>query len=1630
MRLIFTIFFITISLFSQDIRIFNIDNSNYPLMKGNIVLLNANGSLVYSPNIASVKLFENGTQMNVLNITCDINSKKDKISAVLSVDLSLSMNGQPFALAKAGAKALVSIMDSSTDEVAITGFSDFALMINDFTNNKNFLNTSIDEMFLIGGTNFNEAFLNRRDGSISIASRAQHKPIIIILTDGFANGRTQEVIDKAKEIGAVIYSVILYGQAPQFLYDVTRETGGLVFENIKTESDIVKAYEAIYRISQTLNACTITWESKNCDLERRLDYEFMGVKKFSNFSVNNLQLSSFDYPNSKFISYKGTSLGTTGRRQFGLTARQEDLVIDNIIVENSKFKVILPQNVNYPINIQRDSTFQFFVDFDYDIEGFQFSKFTISSNVCNDNIFYASGGIPAGANSQYIDIIEPNGGEVYFRGADSTIKWQANEADDKLIIEFSSDKGKNWKELARDYKGYNLNYKYPSITSNDCLVRITKLSDSVGYEYMVTNTDSVNNSSVSWQPSGDKIILGGNDGYIRVVDGFTHYNITKYYAHSKVNDIEWSPDAIRYASGGDDGKIKLWIDGDNIAYDSVDASSGAVTSLEWSTDGTRLISGDNLGNLTLWNSADLSKIKQLKISQKQINDISFSPNGSKLAVALSDTTVCILLANSFQQLMKYPLHQGAVSSLDWLNDDWIVSVSTQAFNNNVIISSSVLGQQIAAYPVKETLQKVRISRLNNLVAMVGSNGTINLWGLSDFKEKYNIKTATSWASQDLAISPDETRIVVASNGKNSGQTLKFNSIRKFPQYRTTSDSTFSLVDFQLFSDNIDFGKILIGRTKDSVVTNYITINSKLPIQIDSMRIVNDIDDVFNLTSKGNVLLFEDDIFDLNISFTPKTTKTYIARLEIFTKQVTYSKEIRGEGYKNGINDYYLDFGDLEINKSIRKQLEISNSSTDDIQIDSIIVKGPNLDIFSLIQGNTQSILKANNQNNKNLIFEFVPKLDVNYTSLAYIYFKSKDSPARIFISGRGIKAELFYSQKDTLISNCDSNLVQIINFKNTGTLNLEVKNLSSSDLIFDDTDFTIKPDEGIDIKASLNSMPSGTYSIHYYFSTNDIDNLNISNSFTFIQKNSNLEIPISVINFDNSILNNKETQNIVVKNIDEIDINWDYSLPYQINNSEFYIESVNPSKISKNESSTFVISFTRQDKLDKSEILEIKDACGKNYNVIINSKYNNGIDGIKYPTKLEKILTCEVFLDTTITIENISSNILKVKDIFSKKYNFSTIDFPYILNPNEKLNINIKFNDFGIDYIDTIEVKFEDFSIYIPIKIQFKNSQINLIDNDKIITIDNSGATNSYFVVKNIGSLPEYWNSININNTSFKITNIQPRPTLPNESATFSFTYDTKEENSISFEILDSCQFIHTQTLHFKYGNIPKLSLKVQDINGNVDDFKNIIIELENYEDFNLNDKEGISFQLSYNSTLLENKNENVMIDSNNRTLEDYELKFSDLINNKWQLENYKILWGNDSTSALKLENIKFIFDDTNKVVKSTDGLLRVLDLCQIGGTRLYFTGDIPYLKGVFPNPASTKVNIEFGLMNESEIDLEVFNFRGERVYKNKFNRNKQDSKIILDIDLGDGMYYIKASIYDKILNKSFNYDYKFIVKK
>src|SRR5690606_15384767 len=116
-----------------------------------------------------------------------------------------------------------------------------------------------------------------------------------------------------------------------------------------------------------------------------------------------------------------------------------------------------------------------------------------------------------------------------------------------------------------------------------------------------------------------------------------------------------------------------------------------------------------------------------------------------------------------------------------------------------------------------------------------------------------------------------------------------------------------------------------------------------------------------------------------------------------------------------------------------------------------------------------------------------------------------------------------------------------------------------------------------------------------------------------------------------------------------------------------------------------------------------------------------------------------------------------------------------------------------------------------------------------------------------------------------------------------------------------------------------------------------IEINFNNYQEFDFAEKQGINFDFQYNGTLLKNiKNQN----HNANQIENITLDFSDLTQNKWFLNDYQILWGNDSTSKLEISNIKFIENDEDKVMKSENGLLRVLDLCQIGGTRLYISNN------------------------------------------------------------------------------------------
>lgn len=1627
MKIFLLIITLTNFVYSQSVQLFNIDASNYPLIKSNILLLDVNGNVIYSPNKDYFNLFENGIEREVISLECGNIPEKKATSTILSMDLSLSMKGISFNLAIQGANSLIELINSKS-EVAISGFSDDALLVNDFTSDKNLLLTSLGSMILLGGTNFEKAFLNKDNGAIALAKRAKNQPIIIFLTDGVSTGKYQEVIDEAKKINAIVYSIVLFNEVPKFLEEVSNNTGGIIYDNVTTLKQIVNIYQTIYKLSEIENTCSIEWFSNNCDIERTVNYNYSNSNNSSKYKVEENLLSSFYYPNSQFYSFNDTKINTSGRRILKLEARVDTLVIDSIVSSNSKFKIVLPTGINYPITIPKDTEISLFIDFEYDEEGFQFSEFTINSNVCQDNTFFASGGKPEGANESYIDIIEPNGGEIYYRGADSLIKWQANYPDDKLLIEFSSDNGNKWQEVVKQYSGYSYKYKYPFITSNECLIRITKLSDSSAYEYKVINTDSINNTSISWQKSGLNLILGGNDGYIRFVSGFNHSQTKKIYAHPVVTDVEWSPDAIRFASAGSDGKIKLWLDNNDTPVDSIQAYPDEVSVIEWSPDGSKILSGDKYGNLKVWNSSDLSIIKTEKVSQKSINDIRFSPNGSKIAIALGDTSISVLFASNYLPVSKYPVHRGEVTSLDWLDNDRLVSVSSQAFNNQLIISSSNLGAEVYSFKVNETLSKVRANLDSKLFTFTGDRGKTYIYSADDYSEKYDINSESSWRNNDLCWSPDNSRIAVSSFGKNSGQTVKFNAVDQYPEFRTTSNSNFSLVNANIDINGFDFGKVLINRTKVDSITNFIKITSLIPVKIDSIRLLNDFNNVFTIQSIKNISLESDKYLKLEVSFTPKSENNYNSRIEIFTELNKYSTSISGIGYSNGIKDYNLDFGEVELNTPIRKQLEISNSSINDIIVDSIRIVGPDLISYKIIQGGASSTLKSNNQNTKLLVFEFETKQALRTNSIALIYFNEENAPSRISLSGIGIKPELEFTFQDTLISECNLNKTFEIKFRNNGKSILQISDLSANNINFDKFNFEISPSSEEIIIATINENNSGTFDLDFQFKSNDNNYIIVKDSINFINNLTEYNYSTSELIFEVNQLNQQVNQELVVTNTGDKLIKWDYQLPYSINNSDFKLINITNIEINKNESSTFIFEYTNLTNNQEIELFDLVDNCNIQQSIKLSSKMMQNSNNIEYQKSYSLKSKCDSILNLNLQIKNLNSENIEISKITSTLEITNNITYPITLKSNiqESILLNLKLTKYGF-YSEIITFEINGIEYNIDLEIDREDVRFNIFETYKQVEIKSSQKSESYFVVENLGNTELNWNYISYIFEGVKITDIQPLSTPINSSSTFYFEYSELTPRIVDFLIEDECGKSDSILLEFYLGDIPQFSISIDDINSNVGDEVPLNINLISYDKFDFKEKQGLKFKLSYNPSLLKTSN-NDLLYNNGLMYENYTLNFDELKNNKWTIFPNTVLWGNDSTSELNISDIEFIENDETKIIDFTNGLLRVIDLCQIGGTRLYKSHNLPFVEKISPNPISENLSLDIFIPNNSNITIDVFDMNGFNSYSINNQYIADKLKIPIKHKLNNGVYLVKINISDEKTMQIYTFYEKFVV--
>lgn len=300
--IIFTILMMNVAvLFSQSVDIERVITDNYPTLRAEFRVLDANGDEVRNLSTDDFELKDNGEITDITAPICPPDLAR--FSLIMIFDASNSMDGNldndnedkesRLDVIRKVAETFIDQLPVGQFEAAMGFFSrDFRPEEGylDFTTDKDELKNNLNNYRTGGATNYTKAFLgndnNYDGGAFGFVQRAQYKPIIVFLSDGFHSVRedinTSEINRKASETNTTVFSVLIgplsgddNSSSESFLKSLATRTGGKFEKNLVNERDIQRIYSDILEDAKgygTPAPCYVDFESGCADGEIELTY--------------------------------------------------------------------------------------------------------------------------------------------------------------------------------------------------------------------------------------------------------------------------------------------------------------------------------------------------------------------------------------------------------------------------------------------------------------------------------------------------------------------------------------------------------------------------------------------------------------------------------------------------------------------------------------------------------------------------------------------------------------------------------------------------------------------------------------------------------------------------------------------------------------------------------------------------------------------------------------------------------------------------------------------------------------------------------------------------------------------------------------------------------------------------------------------------------------------------------------------------------------------------------------------------------------------------------------------------------------------------------------------------------------
>lgn len=171
--------------------------------------------------------------------------------------------------------------------------------------------------------------------------------------------------------------------------------------------------------------------------------------------------------------------------------------------------------------------------------------------------------------------------------------------------------------------------------------------------------------TLSYTHSGQYFISADQSGALKYFTP-TINNLTTFQAHREAcRAVTFSPNDEKFATGGDDGVVKIWNFGEGVEEKVLNGHGWDVRCVDWHPSKGLIVSGSKDLLVKFWDPRSGKDLSTLHSHRSVVNACKWSPNGHLVATAGGDGLVRLFDIRTFQELEPLKGHSKEVTSLAW-----------------------------------------------------------------------------------------------------------------------------------------------------------------------------------------------------------------------------------------------------------------------------------------------------------------------------------------------------------------------------------------------------------------------------------------------------------------------------------------------------------------------------------------------------------------------------------------------------------------------------------------------------------------------------------------------------------------------------------------------------------------------------------------------------------------------------------------------------------------------------------------------------------------------------------------------------------------------------------------------------